>query len=193
MARQGDRVLRSDRLQLNLDATLSAVERAAAMRTSTSSRGRWGPGRRPRAPGQAAALPAANVVFRREGCPAGGALAVNAASLEVEPGPGEPRERRRVAAPQLRFDFDEQGRLVSLQGLSARQTDERASRRAVLHRGAAAAPRRGPGGWRATASPPRSTRDRGGAGGQVRRRRGLHRARPQGLAGRAVYKEGAAG
>lgn len=132
VARQGDRVLRSDRLQLNLDATLSAVERAAAIENVDLVTRALGPG--PAAegdPGKRLRCRRLNVVFRGKGV-LQEALAVNAASLEVEPGPGEPRERRRVAAPQLRFEFDEQGRLVSLQGLPARQTDERASRRAVL-------------------------------------------------------------
>ena len=132
VVRQGDRVLRSDRVQLNLDATLSAVERAAAIEnvdlvtralgSGTAAEGEAGKRLRCRR---------LNVTFREEGV-LQEALAVNAASLEVEPGPGEPREKRRVAAPQLRFDFDEQGRLVSLQGLPARQTDPRAPRRAVL-------------------------------------------------------------
>ena len=40
------------------------------------------------------------------------ALASDAASLEVEPGPQEAAERRRVTAPRLRFEFDEQGVLT---------------------------------------------------------------------------------
>jgi lipopolysaccharide export system protein LptA len=72
-----------------------------------------------------------NVVFREKGI-LQEAIAVNAASLEIDPGPGDPREKRRVAAPQLRFGFDEQGRLVSLQGLPARQTDPDAVRHALL-------------------------------------------------------------
>jgi lipopolysaccharide transport protein LptA len=71
------------------------------------------------------------VVFRSRGV-LQEAIAVNAASLEIDPGPQDPPEKRRVAAPQLRFDFDEQGRLVSLKGLPARQTEERAPREAVL-------------------------------------------------------------
>ncbi len=60
VARQGDRVLRSDRLQLNLDATLSAVERAAAIENVDLVTRALGPGaRRPRA-------------TRPSGCAAGG-------------------------------------------------------------------------------------------------------------------------
>ncbi|HEX9186920.1 MAG TPA: LptA/OstA family protein, partial [Vicinamibacteria bacterium] len=74
------------------------------------------------------------------------ATAVNAATLEVEPGPGEPPERRRLAAPQIRFDFDEQDRLTLLQGLPARQTDPKAPRRPVIT--TEPQPPGTPGGWR---------------------------------------------
>ena len=43
------------------------------------------------------------------------ALAVNPASLEVLPGPGDAQERRRVESHRLHFGFDEQGRLTSLE------------------------------------------------------------------------------
>ncbi len=132
VARQGERVLRSERLQLDLDAALGAVERATASENVdlvTQSL-------RPESPGEGGGSKrlrcrTLNVVFREKGL-LQEALAANAASLELAPGPGEPRERRRVAAPQLRFDFDDQGRLVSLKGLPARRPEVRASRRAVL-------------------------------------------------------------
>jgi lipopolysaccharide transport protein LptA len=134
VARQGARELRCERLQLNLSPDLSAVERAAAIEDVdlVTAAGGGIPGSP--APGggtrrlQCRRL---NVVFRAPGI-LHEALAVNSASLEIDPGPGEPREKRRVSAPQLRFDFDEQGRLVSLQGLPARQTDAGAARYALL-------------------------------------------------------------
>ena len=132
VARQGDRVLRSERLQLNLDADMSVVERAAAIENvDLVTRSLGAPSTGEAGGGKHLRCRRLNVVFREKGV-LQEALAVNGASLEVAPGPGEPRERRRVAAPQLRFDFDELGRLVSLKGLPARQTDARASRRAVL-------------------------------------------------------------
>jgi lipopolysaccharide transport protein LptA len=134
VARQGARELRSRRLQLNLTADLSAVERAAAIEDVDLVTGA-GAG----LPGSAAPeggrkrlrCRRLNVVFRAKGI-LQEALAVNSASLEVDPGPGDPREKRRVEAPQLRFGFDEEGRLVSLQGLPARQTEPGATRRSVL-------------------------------------------------------------
>jgi len=134
VARQGIRELHSQRLQLFLTEDLAAVERAAAIEDVdlVTAPGAALPGSA--APGggrkrlQCRRL---NVVFREKGI-LQEALAVNSASLEIDPGPGDPREKRRVAAPQLRFDFDEEGRLVSLQGLPTRQTDPEASRRSVL-------------------------------------------------------------
>jgi lipopolysaccharide transport protein LptA len=134
VARQGARELRSRRLQLNLTGDLSAVERAAAIEDVDLVTGA-GAG----LPGSAAPeggrkrlrCRRLNVVFRAKGI-LQEALAVNSASLEVDPGPGDPREKRRVEAPQLRFGFDEEGRLVSLQGLPARQTEPGATRRSVL-------------------------------------------------------------
>jgi lipopolysaccharide transport protein LptA len=134
VARQGSRELRSQRLQLNLSEDLSAVERAAAIEDVdlVTAAGGGIPGS-PASGGGTKRLQCRrlNVVFREKGI-LQEALAVNSASLEVDPGPNDPREKRRVEAPQLRFDFDEQGRLVSLQGLPARQTDPGASRRSVL-------------------------------------------------------------
>jgi len=139
VARQGGRELRSERLQLNLSADLHAVERAAAIEEvdMVAAPGAAFPGAPSGAssPGQGGRkrlrCRRLNVVFRAKGV-LQEVIAVNAASLEVDPGPGEVPEKRRIAAPQLRFDFDEQGRLVSLQGLPARQTDPDASRQAVL-------------------------------------------------------------
>jgi lipopolysaccharide transport protein LptA len=134
VARQGARVLRSRRLQLNLNGDLSAVERAAAIEDVdlVTAAGAALPGQA--APGggtkrlQCRRL---NVVFRAPGI-LQEALAVNSASLEIDPAPGEPPEKRTVTAPQLRFGFDAEGRLVSLQGLPARQTEPGAARFALL-------------------------------------------------------------
>ena len=134
VARQGARELRSRRLQLNLTEDLSAVERAAAIEDVelVTAAGGGIPGS-PASGGGTKRLQCRrlNVVFRAPGV-LQEALAVNSASLEVDPGPGEPREKRRVEAPQLLFDFDEEGRLVSLRGLRGRQTEPGASRRSVL-------------------------------------------------------------
>jgi lipopolysaccharide transport protein LptA/LPS export ABC transporter protein LptC len=134
VARQGGRELRSQRLQLNLNEDLSAVVRAAAIEDVdlVTAAGAALPGQA--APGggrkrlQCRRL---NVVFRQKGV-LQEALAVNTASLEIDPGPGEAREKRTVTAPQLRFRFDEEGRLVSLRGLPARQTEAGAARFALL-------------------------------------------------------------
>jgi lipopolysaccharide transport protein LptA len=134
VARQGGRELRSQRLQLNLTEDLSSVERAAAIDDVdlVTAAGAGLPGSAaPEGGRKRLRCRRLNVVFREKGV-LEEALAVNEASLEIEPGPGEVKEKRRVAAPQLRFAFDEQGRLVSLQGLHARQTDEDALRYTLL-------------------------------------------------------------
>jgi lipopolysaccharide transport protein LptA len=134
LVRQTGRELRSERLQLNLDESLSTVERAAAIEDVelVTAPGAGLPGQAP-APGGRKRLRCRrlNLAFR-EGGVLQEARAVNAASLEIDPGRGEARERRRVAAPQLQFEFDEQGRLVWLRGLPAAQTDPRAPRHALL-------------------------------------------------------------
>ena len=134
LARQGGRELRSERLQLTLTADLDAVERAAAIEDVdlVTSPGAALPG---------SAAPAAgtrrlrcrrlNVTFRAKGV-LQEAIAVNNASLEVEPGPGDPRERRRLEAPQIHFDFDEEGRLVGLQSRPTAPGEEKARRQTVL-------------------------------------------------------------
>ncbi len=132
--RQEGRELRSQRLQLNLNDDLSAVERAAAIEdvdlvTAAGAGLPGSPG--PEGGRKRLRCRRLNVVFRAKGV-LQEALAVNAATLEIDPGPGETPEKRRIAAPQLRFDFDDQGRLVSLQGLPARQTDPDAARYSLL-------------------------------------------------------------
>jgi lipopolysaccharide transport protein LptA/LPS export ABC transporter protein LptC len=134
VARQGARELRSRRLQLSLSPDLSTVERAAAIEDVdlVTAAGGGIPGS-PASGGGTKRLQCRrlNVVFRAPGI-LQEALAVNSASLEIHPAPGEAPEKRRVSAPQLRFDFDEEGRLVSLQGLPARQTEAGAARFALL-------------------------------------------------------------
>jgi lipopolysaccharide transport protein LptA/LPS export ABC transporter protein LptC len=134
LARQAGRELRAQKLQLNLNEDLSAVERAAAIEDVdlVTAPGAALPGQA--APGggtkrlQCRRL---NVVYREKGV-LQEALAVNSASLEIDPAPGQAPEKRRVSAPQLRFGFDEEGRLVSLQGLPARQTEPGADKFALL-------------------------------------------------------------
>jgi lipopolysaccharide transport protein LptA len=140
VVRQSGRELRSRRLELNLSEDLHAVERATAIEEVdlVTAPGAGLPG----AP--EASAPALgqggrkrlrcgqlNVVFRSRGV-LQEATAVNAASLEVEPGPGDVPEKRRLAAPQLRFGFDEQGRLVALQGRPIRPSGPSGSGQAVL-------------------------------------------------------------
>jgi lipopolysaccharide transport protein LptA len=134
LAHQGGRELRCRRLQLGLSEDLSAVERAAAIEDVdlVTAAGAALPGSSAAEGGRKRLrCRRLNVVFRAKGV-LQEALAVNSASLEVDPAKGEAREKRRVAAPQLRFDFDEQGRLVSLQGLPSRQTDGDAAPYALL-------------------------------------------------------------
>ena len=132
--RQQGRELRCRSLLLHLNEDLSAVERAAAIDDVdlVTAAGAGLPGQAsPEGGRKRLRCRRLNVVFRAKGV-LQEALAVNGASLEIDPAPGEPRERRRIAAPQLRFAFDEQGRLASLRGLPARQTDAGASRRTRL-------------------------------------------------------------
>ncbi|HSD25846.1 MAG TPA: LptA/OstA family protein, partial [Vicinamibacteria bacterium] len=134
VARQGERELRSQRLQLNLTPDLSTVERAAAIEDVDLVTAAGGGIPASAAPGggtKRLRCRRLNVVFRGKGV-LQEALAVNSASLEIDAGPGDPKEKRRISAPQLRFGFDEEGRLVSLQGLPARQTDRGADRFALL-------------------------------------------------------------
>ena len=193
---QGGRELRSQRLQLNLSEDLHSVERAAAIddvdvRTAS---GAGLPGAVPDGGGAGTKrlrCRRLNVVFRSKGI-LQEALAVNAASLEIDPGPRDAPEKRRIAAPQLRFDFDEQGRLVSLKGLPARQTDPGAPRRAVLTSDpvppSKAAGRRVESDTFAAALDPESGAVRGAQfDGSV----AFTEAGRKAWAGRAVYEEGA--
>lgn len=124
VVRQGSRELRSRNLQVHLDEELQEIERAVATedvdlrtRDTGATAGSLG-----------AAASSGEERERRLRCRRldmairpGGVLQEAAcdgqATLEVSPGPAEPRESQRIAAPRLRFRFDEQGRLVSLHGL----------------------------------------------------------------------------
>jgi lipopolysaccharide transport protein LptA len=135
VVRQGARELRSAELRLDLSQDLGAIERALAT------------GSVDMLAGAGAALPGASLAqaagarrlrsqrleigFRAKGV-LQQALASGAASLELEPGPLEPQERRRVRAERLRFDFDAEGRLVSVHGLKASAGRGGARPRAVL-------------------------------------------------------------
>ncbi len=118
--RQGARELHSRRLQLNMSADFETIERASAVEDVDLRLGRG------------AGVPGADVTGagggeKRLRCrklmidyQAKGVLgqinAVNPATLDVLPGPGDPPERRRLASDLIRFAFDEQGRLTQLEG-----------------------------------------------------------------------------
>jgi lipopolysaccharide transport protein LptA len=133
VVRQGARVLRSGRLQLNLDEALSAVERAAAIEDVEldTPTGATGPGAGASGGEKRLRCRRLNMTFREKGV-LHEAIAVNRAALEVEPGPGEAQEARRVTAHQLRFAFDEEGRLASVEGRAGRPADRDAARQVVL-------------------------------------------------------------
>jgi lipopolysaccharide transport protein LptA/LPS export ABC transporter protein LptC len=132
VVRQGGRELRAAHLRLDLDEAMEIVQKATAtgevdLRTGAGEA----------LPGSSAVEGGAkrlrggrlDVVFRSKGV-LQEATAVDDASLEIEPGPRETPERRRIAAPRLRFDFDELGRLASVRGLPG--TQKRGPRRALL-------------------------------------------------------------
>ncbi len=111
--RQGPRVLRSKRLQVILNAELEGIERAAAIEDvdlRIRGSGQLPGGELPGGGTRRLRCRRLNVGFR-----AGGilqhAVASNNASLVLLPGPGDPPERREIEARQIRFAFDEEGRL----------------------------------------------------------------------------------
>jgi lipopolysaccharide transport protein LptA len=134
LVRQAGRELRSQRLQLKLTEDLGAVERAAAIEDVdlVTAPGAGLPGSAAVAGGtKRLRCRRLNVAFRSKGV-LQEAIAVNNASLEVEPGPGDPRERRRLHARQIQFEFDEEGRLVGLQGRPGGDAEEKGPRQTVL-------------------------------------------------------------
>jgi len=116
VARQGEREMRSQRLQLNLTEDLSRSSGRRRSRTWTSSPPPgWFPGSA--APGggtKRLRCRRLNVVFA-EGNPPGSPRGQQRVPRD-RARPGEARERRADRGAQLRFGFDEEGRLVSLQG-----------------------------------------------------------------------------
>jgi lipopolysaccharide export system protein LptA len=115
---QGARELKSQSLRLDTSEDMGTVERATATGDVDLVTGAGAP-----LPGGAAPAPEAKrlrsqrleIVFRAKGI-LQQAVATGAASLEVEPGTLEKAERRRVSGPRLRFAFDTEGGLLSVQG-----------------------------------------------------------------------------
>jgi lipopolysaccharide transport protein LptA/LPS export ABC transporter protein LptC len=134
LVREPGRELRSQRLQLKLTEDLGSVERAAAIEDVdlVAAPGAGLPGSATLEGGtKRLRCRRLNVAFRSKGVLLE-AIAVNNASLEVEPGPRDPRERRRLQAAQIRFEFDEEGRLSLLQGRPVREGEDKGPPQAVL-------------------------------------------------------------
>jgi lipopolysaccharide transport protein LptA/LPS export ABC transporter protein LptC len=120
--RQGGRQLRSRRLQLMMIDDFRSIERAVAIEDVDlrMAGAQTLPGVAPTGGGGEKWLRCRrlNILFRSKGI-LEEASAVGGASLEILPGPRDPRERRQIVAQQLLFRFDEQGRLTSLRGFTA--------------------------------------------------------------------------
>jgi len=129
VVRQGARELRCATLQLNLSGDLRRIERASAIEDAELRiSGASVPGT-PTGSGSAGEkrLHGRKLTFSfREKGALDEVTAVNPASLEILPGPGQARERRQVDSDLIRFRFDEQGRLIQLEaqggGPEARRT-----------------------------------------------------------------------
>jgi lipopolysaccharide transport protein LptA/LPS export ABC transporter protein LptC len=129
VARQGARELRGKELRLALNEGLDRIERAVVTGNADLVAG---PGASLTAPATGAAAAAPDEAPAAGGSqrlrsqklevdfgPAGElkqALATGSATLDVEPAPSEPKERRRLSGQRLRFDFDAEGRLASVHG-----------------------------------------------------------------------------
>ncbi len=113
---QGNRELRCNRLQLNMVNEFKTVQHAAAIEDVDLRMGAGGgPGAVSASEGEKRLLCRKLMVgFSDEGVPQE-ATAHNPAVLELSPATAG-GERRRIAANQLRFVFDAQGRLTSLEG-----------------------------------------------------------------------------
>jgi LPS export ABC transporter protein LptC/lipopolysaccharide transport protein LptA len=120
--RQGNRVLRAQRLQLKLSPDLAVIERAAAIDDVDLLIGAGAPvpgvaehGGQAPAGGGAKRIRCRrlNMAFQAKGV-LGEVSAVNPGSLELLPGTSGPQERRLITASVLLFRFDDQGRLTSL-------------------------------------------------------------------------------
>ena len=188
LATQGGRSLRSNRLLLNLSPDLGWVERAAAIDDVDlkSGAGEVLPGA-PSGQGGERRLQCRrlNVAFRGKGV-LQDALCVNGAILDVMPGAGEAPEKRRVTAPQLRFEFDDQGQLTGASGEpgAAERAARAELRRPDVRAGAAGDDTGASHPERALRDDPRPP-DGGREGGHVPGRRAVHRAgaarlRPEG-------------
>jgi lipopolysaccharide transport protein LptA/LPS export ABC transporter protein LptC len=132
VARQGARELRGHELRLAFDEGLDRIERAVVTGGADLVAGPGasltaitaGPGAPAAAPGATPPPAAGSQRLRSQKLevdfgPAGElkqALATGSATLDVEPAPSEPKERRRLGGPRLRFDFDAEGRLASIHG-----------------------------------------------------------------------------
>lgn len=134
VVRQGTRELRSANLRLAMSQDMREVEHATATGDVDMVSGAGAA-----VPGSAAPASGAKrlrsqrleVSFRSKGI-LQQALATGAASLEIEPGPLETQERRRVSGPRLRFDFDREGRLASVGGPRAAGARASARDRSLL-------------------------------------------------------------
>jgi len=118
VVRQGARELRSAKLRLDMSEDMGVVERATALGDVDMLSGAGAPVPGSAAPGAGTKRLRSQrleLVFRAKGI-LQEAVATGAASLEIEPAPSETQERRRVSGPRLRFDFDAEGRLLSVQG-----------------------------------------------------------------------------
>jgi lipopolysaccharide export system protein LptA len=114
--RQGERILHSERLLLTLDGPLEAIKRIAAIENvdlRTGGGGDFDAAVLPRGGQRRLRCRKLTVYFRSKGV-LRDAVAVKEASLEMMPGPGDPPERRRISGRRIEFDFDTEGRLVSV-------------------------------------------------------------------------------
>ena len=116
---QGTRELKSQNLRLDTSQDMATVERATATGDVDLVSGAGAPlpgGTAPASETKRLRSQRLEIVFRAKGI-LQEAVATGAASLkEIEPGPSEKAERRRVSGPRLRFDFDAFGRLLSVHG-----------------------------------------------------------------------------
>jgi hypothetical protein len=131
VVRQGQNELRAARLQLNMTADFTAIERAAAIEDADLRLGASG------VPGVSAGGEKRlrgrriNIGFRSKGV-LEGVSAVNPASLEILSGADGERERRLITTSALHLLFDEQGRLAGLNAQSGGPSAPPEQRRTVV-------------------------------------------------------------
>jgi lipopolysaccharide export system protein LptA len=112
--RQGPRVLRSQRLQVMVNAELEGLRRVAAIQDVDLRIGGSGDLSAVTLPGQGERrlrCRRLNAFFGDDGV-VENATATNNASLVLWPGPKDPPEKRRIEARQIEFGFDEEGRVA---------------------------------------------------------------------------------